>query len=638
MDEQLVIEIVAEIGQMKAELEKAKKEIEGFSKSGKVKFGNFNTAMKTVGDTANKALAVTGAAITGAATALLSLSSSTEEYRTNQAKLNTAFETAGASAETATSTYNELYRVLGDDGQAVEAASHLALLTTNQKDLQEWTNICQGVYATFGDSLPIEGLTEAANETAKVGSVTGSLADALNWAGVSEDEFNAKLEACNSEAEREKLIRETLSGLYNEAATNYEKTAESTLEANEAQANLNATMAEIGETVAPIQSALTDMAASILKDLAPAVQSFMDEHGKGLKDLLLDIAEAIGKVIDFIVDNIEVIGTIAGIILAIVAAINLYNAAMAIYNIVMAPVNLTIIGIVAAIVALIAIITLCITYWDEICAAAQAAWDWIVDAWNNAGEWFNENVIQPIVQFFTGLWDGIVNLANSAWTGIQNIFNTVANWINNKVIKPVANFFSNLWSGFIDGAKKAWQGVKDVFSAVGGFFANCFNIVKEKILSVFAAGGKIFNGIKDGIVKVFTTVVNAIIKGINKVISLPFEGLNGILNTIHGLDIAGIKPFSWLTWRAPVPQIPLLAKGGIVDSATLAVIGERGKEAVLPLENNTEWIDILAAKINGNRSSKPLILQVDGKTFGEISIDCINNITEQTGTLALRLY
>ncbi len=88
--------------------------------------------------------------------------------------------------------------------------------------MSEWTTICEGVYATFGASLPIEGLTEAANETAKVGTVTGTLADALNWAGISEDAFNEKLAACNTEAEREALIRQTLNGAYAEAAAGYE--------------------------------------------------------------------------------------------------------------------------------------------------------------------------------------------------------------------------------------------------------------------------------------------------------------------------------------------------------------------------------------------------------------------------------
>ena len=108
-------------------------------------------------------------AVAAGATAIGSLSASTEEYRTAQAKLNTAFESAGSTAEQATETYNGLYRVLGDGDVAVEAANHLAQLTQDQQSLSEWTEICQGIYATFGDSLPIEGLTEAANETAKTG-------------------------------------------------------------------------------------------------------------------------------------------------------------------------------------------------------------------------------------------------------------------------------------------------------------------------------------------------------------------------------------------------------------------------------------------------------------------------------------
>jgi hypothetical protein len=132
---------------------------------------------------------------------------------------------------------------------AVEAAGHLAKLTTNEKELSEWTTICEGVYATFGDSLPIEGLTEAANETAKVGQLTGSLADALNWAGVNEDEFNAKLAACNTEAEREALIRETLTGLYDDAAANYEKNAAGLLAQQEAEAKMADATAELGEAL-----------------------------------------------------------------------------------------------------------------------------------------------------------------------------------------------------------------------------------------------------------------------------------------------------------------------------------------------------------------------------------------------------
>jgi hypothetical protein len=88
-----------------------------------------------------------------------------------------------------------------------------------------------------------------------------------------------------------------------------------------------------------------------------------------------------------------------------------------------------------------------------------------------------------------------------------------------------------------------------------------------------------------------------------------------------------------------VPQIPKLAKGGIVDGATLAMIGEQGKEAVVPLENNTEWLDKLAAKINGTANNKParIVLNVDGKTFAQTSINTINDLTRQTGSLKLNI-
>jgi hypothetical protein len=114
--------------------------------------------------------------------------------------------------------------------------------------------------------------------------------------------------------------------------------------------------------------------------------------------------------------------------------------------------------------------------------------------------------------------------------------------------------------------------------------------------------------------------------------------INGLLNTLRSTEILGITPFKDFWKRNPlsVPQIPLLAKGGIVDSATLAMIGERGREAVIPLENNTEWMDVLATRINNNAPSK-IVLMVDGKELGYAAINNINTITRQTGTLQLQL-
>lgn len=157
-------------------------------------------SIKTAAGGLARGIATAGAAI---GTAWIATIEATREYRTEMGKLDSAFQTAGHSTEAARETYSELNAVLGDSGQATEAAQHLAKLTGNEKDLQTWTDICTGVYATFGESLPIESLTEAANETAKSGQLTGGLVDALVWAGHSEEEFQAKLDACTTEQQRQ---------------------------------------------------------------------------------------------------------------------------------------------------------------------------------------------------------------------------------------------------------------------------------------------------------------------------------------------------------------------------------------------------------------------------------------------------
>lgn len=229
--------------------------------------------------------------------------------------------------------------------------------------------------------------------------------------------------------------------------------------------------------------------------------------------------------------------------------------------------------------------------WNGITNGLQAAWDFMVELFLTVAGWIDENVIQPTTQFFVDLWNSITSGVQTAVQTVKDVFATVKGWVNENVIQPVKQFFSDLWSGFTSGARKAWEGVKNVFSAVGGFFSNVFSIVKDKIVSVFQAGGEVFNNIKDGIVSVFKTVVNGIITGINSVIKLPFQGLNGILDKIHGIEIVGVKPFSWLTWRAPIPSIPLLAEGGILTQPTLNIAGEAGAEAVIPLDRLQSFID-----------------------------------------------
>ena len=173
-----------------------------------------------VAGTIAKGVVGVGAAIGGA---MIAITEGTREYRTSMGMLETAFTTAGHSAGEAKQTYSDLNAVLGDSGQATEAAQQLALVADNEKELNEWTNILTGVYATFGESLPVEGLAEAANHTAQVGEVQGSLADALEWSGISVDSFNDKLAKCSNEQERQKLITETMNKLYSESGQKYKE-------------------------------------------------------------------------------------------------------------------------------------------------------------------------------------------------------------------------------------------------------------------------------------------------------------------------------------------------------------------------------------------------------------------------------
>lgn len=265
----------------KADMVKIQKEIDDTSeklKKSKIDWESVGDTVGKVGKAIGAGVAAMGAAIGAAPGAFLGLAESTREARVNMGKLETGFTTAGHSAEDAKKTYTELYGILGDDGQATEAAAHLAKLTKNEKELATWTDIATGVYATFGDSLPIENLTEAANETAKTGAITGGLADALNWAGVSEDEFQASLDKCSTEQERQALITKTLNGLYSDAAEKYREVNGDIIDAQKATASLNSAMAELGAIAEPIVTKLKQLAAELLQQITP----FVELIGNGL--------------------------------------------------------------------------------------------------------------------------------------------------------------------------------------------------------------------------------------------------------------------------------------------------------------------------------------------------------------------
>lgn len=205
---------------------------------------------------------------------------------------------------------------------------------------------------------------------------------------------------------------------------------------------------------------------------------------------------------------------------------------------------------------------------------------------------FINGLIGPLKGLFKGLWDGIKNLAKGALDGIKNLWSAIPGWFREK-IDSIKNFFKGMWDGLKNGAKQAWQGVKDVFGGIADWFKNIFKNAWQKVKDVFSAGGKVFEGIKDGIVNAFKTVVNAIIRGINKVISIPFNAINAIFRKLKGISILGIKPFGWLN-EFNVPQIPELRRGGVLKKGQVGLLEGDGAEAVVPLDQNKKWIRAVA--------------------------------------------
>ena len=290
--------------------------------------------------------------------------------------------------------------------------------------------------------------------------------------------------------------------------------------------------------------------------------------------------------------------------------------------------------VVTAIAAVIAIIVICIKHWDEISEAAGKAWEWIKKQWEKAASWFNEKVIQPIVKFFTNLWTKITETFkntkewfsekfSAAWEGIKNAWNSAGEWFKG-IWNNISSAFGNVKEWFKTKFSDGWQAVKNVFSDWGSFFSGLWSKIKSTFSNLGSSIGSAISGaVKSGI----NGVISMIEKTINNAIGL-INGAIKLVNKIPGVSVGTINKLS----------LPRLAKGGVVDSATIAMIGEAGKEAVVPLENNTQWMDKLADRI-ASRNNKPtkVILKVGEKELGWATIDAINGITEQTGGLQLAL-
>lgn len=526
------------------------------SKSGADKAG---ANVESFGDKMKGVLA--GISVAALAASINELVSVTNEFQEDMGKLSVAAQQNNVSTEAANGAYRDMVGILGETDQSVEAVNHLfALCGDNTKSLSDWTNIASGVYATFGDSLPLEGLTEAANETAKVGQVTGPLADAINWAseaavqqGVAlsgnqaaidaynsaleggatqEDAFNAALAACNTEQERAQLITDTLNGVYAEAGAQYQQTNADVIAYRQSQSDLTAAMSSLGQAFMPIVTGLTNVAAVLLSGVQPAVQWFVTNLPI-IAPILAGIATTIGLLA--VVLNASTIATAAQTVAtnAAAAAQGLLNAVMSANPI--ALIVVLIAGLVAAIIGLWnnseAFRNFVTGAFQQIQQVAQV----VIDAIVNFFTVTVPSAIEVVMLHFQILWNKIVSVFDGALSTVSGFVSNVVNFFTVRVPNAVENMLSA--AGRIPGQIASFLGsaLSSAASFVGSFASSAIQAAGQFVSNIVSG----LSGLAGRVTSVGSDIVHGIWSGISGAAGWLMNKISGFADNV----VSSIKGF-----------------------------------------------------------------------------------------------
>jgi hypothetical protein len=558
----------------------AQSQLEELEKASKDLKGGFTIAKGAAADLVSSGIQAIAGAAKDAITGIYGLAESTREFRQDMGTLETAFDRAGFSADTATETWKGLYSVFGEDDRAVEAANNIARMADSQEELDEWVRITTGVWGTYQDALPVEGLAEAAGETAKVGKVTGVMADALNWSSEAaellaeymgddvtnaEDAFNVALSECSDEAERQALITDTLTVLYGEAADKYEETAGTLMDANAANADYTQTLAEMGERIEPVTTAVQQGFTKILNKIMELIGetdfTAIAEQVGDLTDKAITLAE---DGIGWLKDNMDwLIPVVGGLTAGLVAyklltfqvaeGVTLMTLAEKAKGVVMAiatgqttaaAVATNALGVATKF--LFSPLTIAIT----VIAALTAGVIWLYNNWDTAKE-------------------HLIAFGNK----VSEIWNSIAGWITG-AIETISQYFP-VFGAFLDGV---WQSIRDVVGNIKAIFGGVIDFISN----IFAGNwGAAWQNIVDIFGNIFGMIMNIAKAPINGVISIVNKAINAI-NSI-GFDVPDWVPLiGGKGFHINIPNIPLLATGGFTNGPSIA--GEAGTEAVISFD------------------------------------------------------
>lgn len=386
---------------------------------------------------------VSGVAIAGLkamVSAVFDLVEATKEYRTIMGTLEVSSTKAGYTAEQTAEAYNQLYGVLGDNQTSATALANLQALGLSQSDLMQLIDGTIGAWATYGDSIPIDSLAEAINETIQVGKVTGTFADVLNWAGQSEDEFNAKLAEAETQAQKTQLVLQMLKdqGL-TQAAEGWREVNANIVDANSAQAKLDDNLARIADEVAPAINEVKNGFANLIGVVADLI-----EEGSPLVPLFGAVA---GAMAGMALGNFINLALTAGkAIMAMATSQGALNTAM----------NLNpIVAIVTLITTLITALVTAYATNEEFRNKVKEVWETVTTVISGAisalVEFFTvtiPNAVEMALEFLGQIPKKAPELGKDIIRGLWNGINDMTSWIISKI------------KGFCD---KALGAIKDFF-------------------------------------------------------------------------------------------------------------------------------------------------------------------------------
>lgn len=432
------------------DIESLSRELNDLGDSANSTEGGFTTLKGAIASFAGNVLSNVTSKIGELVGKLFELNEETKEFRMNMAKLDGASQQYGYSQEFTNQKIKEMYGYFQDDQVAVNAISNLEGLKLSEDELSSALSAGVAVWTAYGDSIPIESLTESINESAQVAKVTGSLADALNWAGISEDDFNTKLASCNSTKERAQLITDTLNGAYGKSKQTYDENTESLRANNEANMELIQAQSELGEAIEPIDTAFTNLKATVLEGITPAILT-VSNGISGLVAAFQSLPQPVQTTILAVVAiSLAIVGLIGsvGIISSVWGVLTgIFSAGIAVFAGVggaIAAISTPVLIAVAVISSLIAIGITLYKNWDTVKAKASSIWNGIKSVISNVTSSISSTVtskFNTIKSTATNSWNAIKNTTSTVWNGIKTTASSGLDWIKNKLFN-----FKPSWS------------------------------------------------------------------------------------------------------------------------------------------------------------------------------------------------